>query len=116
MLHVYVFPFCQALEQTSLDSEEGMVGVEDDGDEDDDDDDNDKTQIDDDNVDDDDDDDSSEGDEDDNDDDDDDSDDSGIEEETDVVVNDKLKEKLKIALGNAAGDSDDEVDFREKFI
>ncbi|XP_060573740.1 myb-binding protein 1A-like protein [Ruditapes philippinarum] len=97
-----------ALEQTSLDSEEGMVGVEDDGD---DEDDNDKTQIDDDDVDDD----GSSSDDDDNDDDDDDedSDDSGIEEETDVMVSDKLKEKLKVALGDAAGDSDDEDDDDE---
>ncbi|XP_045173852.2 myb-binding protein 1A-like protein [Mercenaria mercenaria] len=110
--HSTVQLIVDALEQTSLDSEEGMLGVEDDGDDDDDDDDNDQTQIDDDNVDDedDDDDDSSDDKDDDDNDDDEDSEDSGIEEETDVVVADKLKEKLKVALGNAAGDSEEDDD------
>lgn len=91
----------QALQQTSLDSEEGMLGVEDDDDDDGDDveDDNDETRLDDDATSDDDDD-SSDG----NDDDEDDDDDSGIEEEENMDIADDLKVKVKAALGDAADD------------
>lgn len=90
----------QALVQTSSDSETGMVAVEDDDDGSDDEGEGNKDADNDDNM-------SADGSS--SSDDDDESEDSGIEEEKDVVVEDKLKEKVRLALGDAAGNPDEEV-------
>ncbi|XP_052802373.1 myb-binding protein 1A-like protein [Mya arenaria] len=106
-----------ALQQTSLDSEDGMVGMEEDDDDDESmdvegDDDNDNTRVDDD------DDggagsDSSDSSDDDDDDGESDESDSGVEEE-DLSVPEELKKKVKAALGNAAASSDEGEDEEEE--
>lgn len=103
-----------ALQQTNLDSEEGMLELVDDDEEIDqnmenaDDNSNEKTMIDDDNIISDDD--SSTDDDEKDDDKDDESSDSDIEEESNINVSDALKLKVKAALGDAAADSDDDSD------